>query len=225
MPEEDSDGIYAINAVAEMTGVPATTLRYWEKAYGVIKPTRTEGGHRLYSKADVERIKWLKHKIEDEGLQAAAAHKMLERTLRKIDGIAENARSRGAILILVAEKDPVTADLEHYFLSQEGYDIHVVLDGRKAIEIARELHPHLIILEVILPGVSGLKVCEAIKNDPITADIPVMVFSVLDVRDRALGAGADAFLLKPIEQSKLIDTVKALLQKSVSGGVSVGQNH
>lgn len=224
MSEERLVGVYAINAVAEMTGVPATTLRYWEKTYGVIKPKRTEGGHRLYSRDDIERIKWLKRKIEDEGLQVAAAHKLLERSLRKIDGMSREAEERGAILILVAEKDPITAELEEYFLEQEGYDVHIVLDGRKAIDIARTLLPQLIILDVILPGLSGLKVCKALKGDPVTADIPVLVFSVLDVRDRALDAGADAFLLKPIEQATLVGTVTALLTRNGSGGVTVAQS-
>ncbi|MBE0475850.1 MAG: MerR family transcriptional regulator [Coriobacteriia bacterium] len=64
--------VYSINAVSETTGVPVAALRYWEKAYGLIKPVRTEGGHRLYSREDVERIKWLKAKIDEEGLQAGA---------------------------------------------------------------------------------------------------------------------------------------------------------
>jgi CheY-like chemotaxis protein len=224
MEEESEVGVYSINAVEEMTGVPATTLRYWEKTYGIVVPKRTEGGHRLYSQQDVERLKWLKRKIEDAGLQAGAAHKLLERELRKIGAVAHEASSRGAIMILVAEKDPITAELEEYFLNQEGYDVHIVLDGRKAIETAETLQPHLIILDVILPGLSGLKVCRALKAEPATAHIPILVFSVLDVRDRALDAGADAFLLKPIEQPKLIEAVKALLTEDKPGGGPDGQD-
>lgn len=213
MPEDSEIGVYSINAVAEATGVPATALRYWEKTYGLIRPKRTEGGHRLYSQDDVERIKWLKHKIDVEGLQAGAAHAMLEREIQKIGGVASEARAKGAIMILVAEKDPITADLEQYFLTQEGYDVLIVLDGREALAKAASLQPDLIIVDVILPGMSGLKVCAALKRDPVTAHIPLLVFSVLDVRDRALEAGADAFLLKPIEQLRLIDAVKDLLTK------------
>ena len=108
-------------------------------------------------------------------------------------------------MILVAEKDPITAELEEYFLNREGFDVHIVLDGREALEKAETLHPDLIILDIILPGLSGLKVCTVLKANPATADIPILVFSVLDVRDRALDAGADAFLLKPIEQPRLIE--------------------
>lgn len=212
--EKDSEvGVYSINAVASATGVPATALRYWEKTYGLISPKRTEGGHRLYSQDDVERIKWLKHKIDVEGLQAGAAHALLAREMKKVGDVVAEARAKGAIMILVAEKDPITAELEQYFLNDEGYDVHVVLDGREALEKAETLQPDLIIVDVILPGMSGLKVCEALKRNPATADIPLLVFSVLDVRDRALEAGADAFLLKPIDQVSLIGAVKDLLTR------------
>jgi CheY-like chemotaxis protein len=211
MVHDSAVGIYSIHAVTEATGVRQTTLRHWEKAYGLVVPSRTEGGHRLYSQDDVERIKWLKRKIDDDGLQTGAAHVLLKRELEKVGVVAEKAASHGAILILVAEKDPITADLEEYFLNKQGYDVHIVLDGRRAVETAEKVRPDLIILDVILPGLSGLKVCAALKSGRLTKHIPVLVFSVLNVRDRALDAGADAFLLKPIERPKLIEAVRALL--------------
>lgn len=212
MEHDSAVGVYSIHAVAESTGVPQTTLRHWEKAYGLVVPSRTHGGHRLYSEDDVRRIKWLKHKIDEDGIQAGAAHGLLRRELSKVGTIADEAASHGAILILVAEKDPITAELEEYFLSQQGYEVHIVLDGRRAVETAETMKPDLIILDVILPGLSGLKVCAGLKSSALTRDIPVLVFSVLDVRDRALAAGADAFLLKPIAGLSLIDAVRALLK-------------
>ena len=211
MKDEFDVGVYTIQAVGEATGIPPSTLRYWEKASGLISPQRTAGGHRLYSQKDVERIKWLKRKIDDDGLQAGAAHRLLDHKMNTIGSALDEAARKGAILILVAEKDPITAELEQYFLGKEGYDVHIVLDGRKAVESAERMFPDLVILDVILPGLSGLKVCTALKGSLATSDIPILVFSVLDVRDRALDAGADAFLLKPIEQPRLIEAVKALL--------------
>lgn len=216
--EVDDVGIYSIKAVDEMTGVPATTLRYWEKTYGLVTPQRTGGGHRLYTSEDVERIQWLKRKIDEDGLQASVAHSLLRRELQKTDRLPAKSTAKGTVMILVAERDPVTAELEEYFLNREGYDVHIVLDGRKAMERAEELQPDLVILDVILPGLSGLKVCSALKANPATTRIPVLVFSVLDVQDRALDAGADAFLLKPIEQPGLIEVVRGLLPGKRSGG-------
>jgi CheY-like chemotaxis protein len=216
MKHEPEIATYSIKAAAELTDVPATTLRHWEKTFSLIVPERTEGGHRLYSQEDIERIKWLKYQIDHEGVQASVAHRLLEQELRKTGAVvAGQAAAKGAILILVAEKDPITAELEEYFLNREGYDVHIVLDGRRAVDEAEKLQPDLIVLDIILPGLSGLRVCKALKDNRATASIPVLVFSVLDVSQRALDAGADAFLLKPIEPAKLIGSVKALLEKSV----------
>ena len=217
--KQDSESkipIYSINAVSDITGLPATTLRFWENRFGIIKPTRTEGGHRLYSREDIDRIKWLKDKIDNEGLRAREAHTLLARKLIEEGELAEEPSLRSAIMILVAERDPITADLEDYFLRQEGYEVLVVLDGKKAVNEAEEKQPDLIILDIILPGLNGLLVCKELKKNEHTAHIPVLIFSILDVRDRALGAGADAFLLKPIEQTKLIEVVKNMLVRGTA---------
>lgn len=215
MKQKAEIATYSIKAAVELTDVPATTLRHWEKTFSLIVPERTEGGHRLYSQEDIDRIKWLKHQIDHEGVQAGVAHRLLERELRKTGAVAGQEAAKGAILILVAEKDPITAELEEYFLNREGYDVRIVLDGLRAVDEAEKLQPNLIVLDIILPGLSGLKVCKALKGNPATASIPVLVFSVLDVRERALEAGAGAFLLKPIEPAKLIRSVKALLEETV----------
>jgi len=209
--KESKIPIYSINAVSDITGVPATTLRFWETRFGIIKPTRTEGGHRLYSREDIERIKWVKDKIDNEGLRARETFMLLAKKLIEEGELAEEPSLRSAIMILVAERDPVTADLEEYFLHQEGYEVLVVLNGREAVHEAEDKQPDLIIIDIILPGMNGLKVTELLKANDRTAHIPVLVFSILDVRDRAVEAGADAFLLKPIDRPRLIEIVKNML--------------
>ena len=213
MEQRDSEvGVYAINATSEMTGIPVTTLRSWEKSFGVVRPARTAGGHRLYSQEDVERLRWLKAKIDD-GVQPSVAHQLLERELGRVGAAMDEAERRGAVMIMVAERDPITAELERYFLQSEGYDVRVVLDGRTAVQEAAAMQPDLIIVDVILPGVNGLQVCRDLKSNPATADIPVVIFSILDVRERALAAGADAFLLKPLEQPALVDLIRDTLAR------------
>jgi DNA-binding response OmpR family regulator len=116
-------------------------------------------------------------------------------------------------MILVAERDPITAELEEYFLRSEGYEVVIALDGKEALEEAEARQPDLVIVTVMLPGLSGLRVCQALKANPRTSDIPVLVLSVLNLRERALAAGADAFLLKPLEQPALTVSVKDLLAR------------
>jgi CheY-like chemotaxis protein len=218
---ESEVGVYAITAASEMTGIPATTLRSWEKTFGVVRPARTGGGHRLYSQDDIERLRWLKAKT-DEGIQPSVAHQLLLREISRAGEAEQETQRRGAVMIMVAERDPITAELERYFLQSEGYDVRVVLDGRAAVENAEAMRPDLIIVDVILPGVNGLRVCRDLKANPGTAAIPVVVFSVLDVRERALAAGADAFLLKPLEQPALMDLIRSMLARVPKGSRTKG---
>ena len=136
----------------------------------------------------------------------------------RVGAAVAEAERRGAVMIMVAERDPITAELERYFLQSEGYDVRVVLDGRTAVQEAAAMRPDLIIVDVILPGVNGLQVCRELKSEPATSDIPVVIFSILDVRERALAAGADAFLLKPLEQPALIDLIRDTLARTPAAG-------
>lgn len=70
--------VYTIKKVSELAGIPTVTIRAWENRYGVLHPLRTEGGHRQYSIADVEALKWLKRQIEENGLKISEAARMLE---------------------------------------------------------------------------------------------------------------------------------------------------
>ena len=199
---ENSDAeLVSIQRVSELTGIPTTTLRYWEKTYGSVNPQRSVGRHRLYSARDVERLKWLKAKI-DAGMSTSEAHRLLDEHVDRMEGLSADATKRGAIMILVAERDPVTAELERHFLTEEGFEVRVELNGRKAVVEAKKRKPDLIIVDVFLPGLSGLQVCQALKADPETASIPIIVFSALDLGDRALRAGADMFLLKPRDRGE-----------------------
>ena len=76
--EPDSQPIYNIKAVVEATGLPAATLRAWERRYGALMPSRTESGYRLYSESDIATLRWLKARI-GEGLSISQALTLLSR--------------------------------------------------------------------------------------------------------------------------------------------------
>lgn len=114
-------------------------------------------------------------------------------------------------LILVVERNPVVQHLERYFLEQAGYTVEFAGDGMDALERARELQPRIVVTEIMVPGLDGLSLCRMLKSDPNTAHARVLIFSHLHAEDRAREVGADAFLLKPIDEELLIDTVENLI--------------
>jgi DNA-binding response OmpR family regulator len=117
----------------------------------------------------------------------------------------------GNALILVVERDPHIRELESYFLNEAGFAVEFAGDGTLALERAQELRPDIIITEVLVPKMDGLALCRAVKNDPKLGGVVVLVFSILAVQSRAREAGADAFLMKPLAEKRLVDTVRQLL--------------
>jgi CheY-like chemotaxis protein len=119
------------------------------------------------------------------------------------------------VLILVVERNPAVQRLEKYFLEQAGYAVEFVNDGMRALERARELKPDILVAEIMVPELDGLSLCRALKSDPATAHILVLIFSHLHAEDRATEAGADAFLIKPLNEDLLIETVQRLISMAV----------
>lgn len=121
------------------------------------------------------------------------------------------AETRGSAIILVVERDPHVRDLEGYFLERAGYRVEFADDGEGALAQVQEIHPDLVITEVLVPGLDGLAVCRAIKGDPGLDGTAVLIFSILAVSRRAKEAGADEFLRKPLLEQSLVNTVEKLL--------------
>jgi CheY-like chemotaxis protein len=114
-------------------------------------------------------------------------------------------------LILVVERNPAVQRLEKFFLEQAGYAVEFTSDGVSALARARELRPIILVTEILVPKLDGLSLCRAIKSDPDTRDVLVLVFSHLHAEDRAREAEADAFLIKPLNEQLLIETVENLI--------------
>ena len=125
---------------------------------------------------------------------------------------APNARKNGKAIILVVERDPHVRELESHFLHEAGYAVEFEQNGESALEQARRIVPDIIITEILVPMLDGLSLCRQLKADPRTHDTAVLVFSILAAAGRAKEAGADAFLLKPLAEHTLVDTVRQLLE-------------
>jgi CheY-like chemotaxis protein len=129
-----------------------------------------------------------------------------------VDSEARDSSSRNEqALILVVERNPIVQRLERYFLEQAGYSVEFATDGESAYERARDLRPGIVVTEILVPKLDGLNLCRKLKSDPLTAHILVLIFSHLHAEDRAHEVGADAFLVKPLSEELLIETVEKLV--------------
>ena len=198
---------YSIGAVARMVRVPPATLRTWEERYGLVKPDRSGGGHRLYSRRDVERLRFVADRVR-EGISPGDAHRLLTEASGNLPIVTPDRGTR--IVILLAERDPYAAEFAEYFLKTEGFDVVLALDAADAVGAVDEERPQLAIIDLLISGGAGLELCRDVQS----RGIPVLALSSVATRDAALEAGASAFLQKPLEPLQLVSTVRDLLGTS-----------
>ncbi|HEY3934290.1 MAG TPA: response regulator [Gemmatimonadales bacterium] len=121
-----------------------------------------------------------------------------------------------APLVLVVEDDPRFAELVREYLEAGGYRVARAADGDMVMQRVAELSPDAVTLDVVLPGRDGLAVLRALKADPRTAAIPVIMMSIVDERVRGLALGAFDWLLKPVRREALV----AAIQRAVSASAA-----
>jgi DNA-binding transcriptional MerR regulator len=199
--------VYSIGAVAGMLGVEPATLRAWEERYRAVVPARSRGSHRLYSRDQVEHLRFVLHSMED-GSTAADAHRLLAAQLGLPADVSVAGRDV-VMLILLAERDRFAAQLCEYFLRTEGYEVCLAATPAEAERSFVEHRPNLSVVELVMPG--GLELCHRLARDE---SAPVLAVSALALHDEALGAGASAFLQKPFEQLQFVSTVRDLMGSS-----------
>jgi len=126
--------------------------------------------------------------------------------------MASQAASRNhRAIILVVERDPHVRDLEAFFLNEAGFGVEFAADGEAALAMAREMKPDIIITEVLVPKLDGLALRRAVRKEAELQNTVVLIFSILAAQSRAREAGADAFLMKPLAEQHLVQTVRELL--------------
>ena len=211
MPDSELP-VYSVGAVERMLGIPASTIRNWEERYGLVTAARSKGGHRLDTRLQVEQLRFLKEHV-DGGLQPGEAHRLLSEGLDSGDDlrVAGGSGDTVQMLVLLAERDPFAAEFAEFFLRTEGYEVALALDADDAGRMFEERSPQLAVVELLISGGVGIQLCARLKRGGIPSCLAI---STLDMRDEALGAGADAFLQKPLDPLQFISTVKDLLGQS-----------
>jgi len=135
----------------------------------------------------------------------------LVRQLR--DRVPDQPRDK---FVLVVDDDPNIRSLLRQELTEAGYTVRLAEDGRKALALIREEKPGLIILDVMMPEMNGFDVAAVLKNDPATMDIPIIILSIVEDKERGFRLGVDRYLTKPIDTASLFHEVDTLLYQGKS---------
>jgi signal transduction histidine kinase/CheY-like chemotaxis protein/ligand-binding sensor domain-containing protein len=118
--------------------------------------------------------------------------------------------------VLVVDDDSNIRSLLQQELTEAGYSVRLAEDGRKALTLIREEIPGLVILDVMMPEMNGFDVAAVLKNDPATMDIPIIILSIVEDKERGFRLGVDRYLTKPIDTASLFREVDALLDQGKS---------
>jgi DNA-binding response OmpR family regulator len=118
--------------------------------------------------------------------------------------------------ILVVEDEPDVVDLVRYHLHRAGFDVLTALNGPVGLTIATQWRPDAILLDIMLPQMTGIEVCKALRNADETADIPILILTAkAELSDRLTGLelGVDDYITKPFSPRELVLRVQNLLRR------------
>ncbi|MCS6851997.1 MAG: response regulator [Gemmataceae bacterium] len=128
--------------------------------------------------------------------------------------VAEQRRP-GRDVVMVIDDDPQVQELMQRFLEGQGFAVYPVTNGLHALEVVKEVRPAVITLDVMLPGIDGWGILAALKNDAETADIPVVMVSIVDERTKGFALGAAEFVTKPIDWDRLAQLLRKYQETTI----------
>lgn len=120
-----------------------------------------------------------------------------------------------AVILVVDDEEPIQ-ELIRFNLEKEGYQVVTAYDGAEALKSVAEKHPDLVVLDIMLPGLNGLEVCKALRQDPKFRDLPVIMLTAKGEEiDKVIGLeiGADDYITKPFSHRELLARIRARLRR------------
>ncbi|HUV89273.1 MAG TPA: response regulator, partial [Anaerolineae bacterium] len=127
-----------------------------------------------------------------------------------------SSRSNGRHTILIVDDDVHIRELLRQELHEAGYEVQEAGDGREALAQIRQKRPDLVVLDVMMPEMSGFDVAAVLKGDPQTMDLPIIILSIVEDQERGYRLGVDRYLTKPIETGVVLEEIERLLAQGVS---------
>ena len=123
--------------------------------------------------------------------------------------------------VLVVDDDPSARDLLQRFLNKEGFHVECASNGPEALALVKHLRPTVITLDVMMPGMDGWSVLTKLKENPATADIPVVMLTIVDDKHFGHALGATEYLTKPVDRERLTAIIQKVRQPALPGRVLV----
>ncbi len=140
---------------------------------------------------------------------------MVKELKKQVFHTAPNSKENNQTILVVDDEKHIR-DLLKQELSESGYIVKEAEDGKKALEMIRKEIPDLLILDVMMPEMNGFDLAAILKNDPLTMDIPILILSIIQDKERGIRLGVDRYLTKPIDTEKLFQEVGSLLEQGKS---------
>ena len=182
----------------------------------IVKPINTQGFiSTLTSSLNednvfIDRKKTVSNDLKESNIQDKEALPAIKHRIKSINDVSMKNRR-----ILIVDDDRLNVKFLVNKLSQYSYDVLCAYCGEDAIDIVKKELPDLIILDIMMPGIDGFEVIRVIRSDKQTADIPIILITVLDNKEekiRGLNIGADEFLNKPVVFEELLARVRSLIR-------------
>ena len=180
------------------------------KNYGILKVADKVGNKDLFDREDVLRKKQL---VKEMQVQRGLSLSQIAMELDRIDDM----HTQGPEKIMIVEDEEGTRETWQEFFQGSGYDVFGAGDGQQALDMIRMNRPDIVLLDLRLPGLDGYQVCQRLKSDPLTSEIPVIMITAFltGASDtvRGLEYGADDYLNKPVDLDVLAAKVKSVLRR------------
>jgi CheY-like chemotaxis protein len=193
-----------ISDLAEIAKVMPSTIRHYTDL-GLLKVAGyTDGGHRLYAKTEcLERL---------NKIQALSKRGV---TLPQIKGELESKSKVKKVLVVDDEQEAVDVMTEVLKLKFPNWKVQVAMDGFTAGRLLPEFYPDLVILDLMLPGIDGFKICQLIRADSMLSGVKILAITGYDtdeIRQKIMTCGANDYLAKPLDMKSLIEKIQKLAE-------------